>query len=285
MSSAPLHVDVLIVNYGTGDLTAQAVAAVAGPGVHVWVWDNSGEVVAAPPPGLSGLFGDGTNTYFAAANNELFNQCDGDLVLLLNPDVVLPWQALMTLTDALQSRTGAWGVAPRLLNPDGSDQNYLHGSPTFAALLADRLPALRKVFKRAYRAYTCADVDLRKEQVVVQPPAACLLVRRAAVGTLFDPRYRLFFNDADLARRCNKSGTCHYIPSVQAVHLRGESFRRLGPNYRIAREYDRSMMDYARANIRGGAALLPVVWLRGFAMTVLEGRAKRRPARTGTTRR
>ena len=38
-------VDVLIVNYLTGNLARKAVGAVRGDGVGVHVWDNSGELL------------------------------------------------------------------------------------------------------------------------------------------------------------------------------------------------------------------------------------------------
>ena len=260
-----LHVDVLMVNYRTGDLTRRAAAAVAGPGVDVWVWDNSGDVQAAPPDGLAGLFGDGRNIWFAPANNALARHCDGEFILLLNPDVELAHDGLLELVRFMGTHPRAWAAAPRLLNVDGTDQDYLQRLPDLQALLADRLPPLRRVLRRAYGRFMAADVDLRCEQVVVQPPAACLLLRRAALAEpLFDPAYRLFFNDTDLARRMNVSGECWLVPSVTAVHLRGESFRREKPSsgYFIAREYDKALLRYARNNVRGWWVLLPVIVAR-----------------------
>ena len=256
------HVDVLVVNYGTGDLARRATQLVAGPGVHVWVHDNSGEVLADPPPGVT-VLGDGSNAYFAAANNVLYGQCDAPYVLLLNPDVELAHDDLLRLVAELEAQPGAWGVAPRLLDADGSDQRYLHALPTVRALLADRVPLLRKVFGASYRSYLQRDVDLRRSQVVAQPPAACLLLRRAVVGrVLFDERYRLFFNDTDLARRLNASHECWYAASVTARHLRGESFARLPRGWDTAREYDRTLLTYARANLRWWPLLLPALALR-----------------------
>jgi GT2 family glycosyltransferase len=250
------------VNYGTGDLVRTATQLVAGPGVHVWVHDNSGEVLADPPPGAT-VLGDGSNAYFAAANNVLFAQCDAAYVLLLNPDVELAHDDLLRLVTELEARPGAWGVAPRLLDGDGSDQRYLHALPTVRALLADRVPLLRRVFRASYRSYLQLDVDLRRNQVVAQPPAACLLVRRDVVGpALFDERYRLFFNDTDLARRMNAVGHCWYAADVTARHLRGESFARLSRGWDTAREYDRTLLRYARANLRWWPLLLPALALR-----------------------
>ncbi|MDP9100845.1 MAG: hypothetical protein M3N21_01685 [Actinomycetota bacterium] len=274
MTPTASHVDALVVNYGTGDLVRKGCACVSGPGVHLWVWDNSGELLADPPPDLAALCGDGTNQYFARPNNELFAQCDGDYVLLLNPDVELEYATLQRLVQDLVERPAAWGAAPRLLNPDGSDQDYLQRLPDLAGLLADRLPPARLFLGRAYRRYMAHDVDLAMSHVAVQPPAACLLLRRSALGgALFDESYRLFCNDTDLARRLNADGHCWYDADATAVHLRGESFtrERRRSGFRIAREYDRTVLRYARRNIRGWWVLIPVVALRIAVTSLVDG--------------
>ena len=276
-----MHIDVLIVNYGTGELAAEAAELVTGPGVHVWAWDNSGEMLADPPRTDLVLLGDGSNTWYAPANNRLYEQCDGPLVLLLNPDVQLAHAALLRLAGTLERDPLAWGVAPRLLNADGSDQRYLHALPDLPSLLADRLPFLRPVLRTSHRRYTAASVDLRRSQVVEQPAAACLLVRRTLAGPrLFDESYRLFFNDTDLARRLNTSAHCLYAADVTAMHLRGESFARMRPRSgrAIAREYDEALLRYARRNVRGWPVLVAVVLARRLVITLLDAFDSRRKA-------
>ncbi len=262
-------VDVLIVNYGTADLVHAAAACVQGPGVRLATWDNSGELLAQA--GDLTVRGDGSNTYFAAANNALYAAGSAEHVLLLNPDVELSYGGLKQLVTFLDAHPDAWGVAPRLLDADGTDQRYLHALPTLPMLLVDRLPFLRRVLPRAHRAYRQLDVDLRATQVVAQPPAACLLVRRSVVGErLFDPAYRLFFNDTDLARRLNQNGACWYVGSVTARHLRAESFARLPRGFGIAREYDRTLLRYARRHVRGWWLLVPVVGGRALVSRLLD---------------
>lgn len=270
-------VDVLMVNYGTGDLAREACKHVAGEGVRILVWDNSGELLAGAPPGVE-LDGTGVNVFFADANNALHARGSSPYVLLLNPDVLLAHADLLRLVTALEQHEDCWGAAPRLLEPDGSDQRYLHALPTLTALLADRLPPLQRLLRRSHRRYRQLDVDLGLSQVVEQPPAACLLVRRDVLGErLFDPAYRLFFNDTDLARRLNATGGCWYAAEVTARHLRGASFARLGKGYAVAREYDRALLRYARANVRGWPVLVPVVavrWLASMVLDVVRGRPR-----------
>lgn len=266
-----------MVNYGTGDLAREACTHVNGDGVRVLVWDNSGELLADGLPGVE-LHGMGTNVFYAEANNSLYSFGTSPYVLLLNPDVMLAHADLLRLVDGLERHPECWGVAPRLLETDGRDQRYLHALPSLTALLADRVPPLRGLLRDAHRRYRQLDVDLTQSQVVEQPPAACLLLRRERVGSrLFDPAYRLFFNDTDLARRLNDSGSCWYAADVTARHLRGASFARLGKGYAVAREYDRSLLRYARTNLRGWPVLLPVIgarWAISMALDVIRGRPR-----------
>ena len=274
-------VDVLIVNYLSADLAGDAVRLLRDEELDIQVWDNSGDFPADLGDDVA-VRGDGQNRMFAYGNNELFRSAGSPHVLILNPDVMITPDAVRRLRDELVADPQAWGVMPRLLNPDGSDQNYLRRLPTLRGLLADRFPPLRLLWRAELDRYYCRDVDLTRDGVVEQPPAACLMVKRAAAGdTLFDEDYPLFFNDADLARRLNATGHCRYVASVTATHVGGASIsraRRRGKAW-IRREYDRSLLRYARRNFRGGYLLAPVVALRismGYLLSMSERPRRRR---------
>ena len=262
-----INVDVLVVNYLTPELTLQAVKSVSGPGVRVLVQDNSGDL-GPDVAELAEVSGDGANLLFAEANNRLFARSGAPLVLLLNPDVVLEEPALAGLVAALEKHPSAWGAAPQLRDPDGELQNYFRRLPGLRALLADRCPPLRVLWKRELALHYCRDMDLTVSGLVDQPPAACLLVRRDRIeGTLFDPSYPLFFNDTDLARRLNSKGSCLYVAEVHAIHHVGASINRARVAHRswIRRQYDDSLLRYARSNLRGWQLLVPIVMARRAA--------------------
>ncbi|MCW2598545.1 MAG: hypothetical protein JWM02_374 [Frankiales bacterium] len=258
-------VDVLIVNYRTGASAVRAAAAVTGPEVNICLWDNSGELLAGGHPEVQGT---GDNLFFAVPNQRMFEATKAPYVLLLNPDVVLDHFDLQRLVETLAADRGAWGAAPRLLWPDGRDQNYLRRLPTTRALAAELAPPLRWLLWRSWSSYRCLDVDLRAEQRVEQPPAACLLLKRERVGSrLFDERFPLFFNDVELCRRLATDGTCLYRPEVTAVHEGGGSIkqgRRAGVP--VQRMYDEALLAYAEANLRGSSVLKLVAALRRQAL-------------------
>ncbi|HVB28067.1 MAG TPA: hypothetical protein VNE21_09180 [Mycobacteriales bacterium] len=274
-----MHVDVLIVNYRTGPLTERAAAALAGPGVHVFVRDNSGELLApeaAPLPAVT--VGDGRNVLYAPACNELYRLCDGDLVLLANPDVELTHTGLCDLVAALRTDPGAWGATPALRNPDGTAQEYYRRLPTPASMLADRLPPLRLPLAAAWRRHVYHDRSYLKDGVVEQPPGACVLLYREE-PELFDEAFALFFNDVDLARRRNATGRhCRFVGSVTAHHVRGASLaadRRLD-RYRVARAYDAAALAYARRHLPAVVpALRAACALRAVGYRTVEALADR----------
>jgi N-acetylglucosaminyl-diphospho-decaprenol L-rhamnosyltransferase len=276
-------VDVLVVNYRTPDLTVQAVSGVAGPRTSFFVRDNSADVdpealraaVGAAP---AHLLADGRNTLYAAGNNELYQLGSAPFVLLLNPDVVLSREALGTLIAALTAGRGLWAVVPRLLNQDGSPQDYYRRFPTLRSVLADRVPPLRRVFRGQWRRHLHAGESFDHRRILEAPPGACLLLDRRQVGpALFDERLRLFFNDTDLCRRmADRGAKVELVPEATARHLRGASLAeaRGRDRYVVSRRYDADCLAYCRKHVTGWQVVGAVVVIResiAVGLTLLAG--------------
>ena len=264
-------VDVLIVNYRTPDLTARAVQAVAGNSIRIRIWDNSDD---CPTFDGAEVYGDHRNRYFAEGNNRLFEMGHAPFVLLLNPDVELAPETLLVMVRRLAASPVAWGITPRLVDGDGLDQNYLHGMPTTAGLLCDRLPPLRPLFRKSYAEYRSLYADLRAVTRVEQPPAAALLLRRSEQPPSgpFDEAYPLFFNDVDLARRLNAGGSCIYAGDLTAHHLGGASLRKAGARHEpIGAMYDAALLHYARRHLGAGYVVLRVAVLIRRAIDTVRG--------------
>lgn len=259
-----VEVDVLVVNYGTAPLVRRRVADLADDRRAVWVWDNSGELSGTELDGAT-VLGEGRNIFYAAASNELYRRSAAPLVLLLNPDAACSSEHLGRLVAALAEHPSSWGAAPRLVDGQGRDQRYRRRLPTLKMLLADRLPAGRLLLRRWWDQLYCQDLDPAAEGTVEQPAAACLLLRREAVGAeLFDEDYPLFGNDLDLARRLAVAGSCRYVPEVVVPHIGGASFQGPGAPSRswLRREYDLALRRYARRHVRSSWILEPLFFAR-----------------------
>lgn len=183
--------EVIVVDDASGDGTADALREVIGTTV-IEMSDNVGYLRA-------------TNAGIGAAS--------GEFVLLLNNDVEVHPHAVRALVDSLRRNPAAGAAGARLIYADGSLQeagsiiwsdgsgwNYGKGgdprSPEFAHL-----------------------------RPVDYCSAACLLVRRSALGSGFDERYApAYYEDSDLAFTLRAAGLdTFYVPGALALHHEGAS--------------------------------------------------------------
>lgn len=229
-------IDIVIVNYHSAHEVAAALQALgpwSGRG-QVWLVDNSADSAQAQAlhrlararddchvlvqPGNVG-FGAGCNAAFAASS--------APLLLLLNPDARIDPADIDTLAAALRADPALAAVSPRTWwdAPGG----FVLPPPTPQDPWSALLPWRRALRPAGAAAWATAQV--RHEQAAALRASvrrvpllagALLLLRRDAVlaaGGLFDPRFFMFFEDADLSRRLRRRG--HSLALVQqadAVH-------------------------------------------------------------------
>jgi N-acetylglucosaminyl-diphospho-decaprenol L-rhamnosyltransferase len=167
----------------------------------------------------------GSNIGFAAANNLGIRQTFGELVLLLNPDTIVPAGALDTLVGVLDRRADAAAVGPRLVDADGrAELSFGRMISPLAELRQKilvagqdrRVPGLSHYVERA----------TRRERTVDWVSGACLLVRRVdaeAVG-LLDERYFMYAEDVDFCAALRARGrNVLFAPGAVVTHRRGRS--------------------------------------------------------------
>jgi GT2 family glycosyltransferase len=166
-----------------------------------------------------------TNAGFAAANNAGIRATQGELILLLNNDTIVPPGAIDALVARLR-RDPRIGVAgPRLVDGDGRPEL------SFGKMIAPDVEWRRKWLMRAIeRDAGDARVWLRnetsREHVVDWVSGACLLVRRrdAEAAGLLDERFFLYTEDVDFCASIRKLGRkVLFTPVATITHLRGRS--------------------------------------------------------------
>jgi GT2 family glycosyltransferase len=151
------------------------------------------------------------NPGFGAANNAGLAVVEHDVVALLNPDVELLDDRLLTLAARARERPGTL-LFPRLLNPDGSIQDSAHPHPgTWREVARALLPAA--LAPQPYRA--------RRVRRVGWAIAAALVATTRTLRALgpFDPDAFLFYEDLDLCLRAR----CELHPDVALRHVGGHS--------------------------------------------------------------
>lgn len=164
----------------------------------------------------------GANLGFARATNIGIQQTFGELVLLLNPDTIVPPGAIDDLVSALDRDPSVAVVGPRIVD-DGGRAELSFGSKASPPadlrqkiLTAGSLPIVRSVVERL----------TRRTRYVDWVTGACLLAHRAdlnAVG-LLDERFFLYMEDVDLCASIRARGRrVLFVAEVEIVHRRGAS--------------------------------------------------------------
>lgn len=160
------------------------------------------------------------NVGFAKAANDGAAHATGDFLLMLNPECLLPPDALGKIMAALESShatlAGCW-----LKNPDGSEEEggRMH-LLTPQTVIAEAL-GLPHVLKK-YRYLNKKSPMPADTHAVAAISGACMCIRTKSFRELggFDESFFLHIEDFDLCVRIHKSGgkiIC--VPSVQVTHM------------------------------------------------------------------
>jgi GT2 family glycosyltransferase len=239
------EISAVLVNYNAGDELRHALQSIADDmGEAAWeafVIDNnsadgSGTVAEQFGPPVT-LIRNRENVGFGRAVNQGIAAARAPFVLIMNPDCRLLPGAIATLRAELAAHARCALAGPRILNPDGSVQGSARGDPDMFTGLFGRTSALQRLLpwltvsrRNVLTAATGAQADdgARPSVSVDWLSGACLLGRRESLREVdgFDPRYFLYWEDADLCRRLRARGhEVRYVPAATAVHRVGHSSR------------------------------------------------------------
>jgi hypothetical protein len=176
---------------------------------------------------------------FGANHNAAFRRCRTPLFCVVNPDVRLESNPLLSLSETLEDR-GVGVVGPLVRNSSGTLEDSARVFPTCASLL------LRGFGKDVGAAYPTD----RGPVVVDWIGGMFMLFRRetyAAVGG-FDEAYFLYYEDVDICWRLHAKGySVVYDPRAVITH---DAQRASRGNLRLAAHHLASILRYLR-RIRG----------------------------------
>ncbi|MGZ5007132.1 MAG: glycosyltransferase family 2 protein [Methylobacter sp.] len=227
-------ISVLIVNYHCANLTLNAVESVLSDEkeIEVIVVDNSAEptellILQNLLPAEVTLLSSGYNEGFAKACNRAYQQSQGDMILLLNPDAYLLPGALAQMKSTLANYPRAGAVGPRIYWD--SDRKFLLPPSIIPSPLRNLIgraclshALLRNIYSKSFRrnaiSYWSADTPLRQPAL----SGGHMLLSRNAVeqsGGLFDEQFFMYFEDTDLVLRLRQAGYHLYFePRAECVH-------------------------------------------------------------------
>jgi N-acetylglucosaminyl-diphospho-decaprenol L-rhamnosyltransferase len=239
---------IVIVNYNTRDDLGRCLDSIAAStgrySSHVIVVDNhssdgSSELVRSNYPWVE-LVTSGHNGGYAFANNlglRALGFCGEGATLvprytlLLNPDTILPPDALDTLVSFMDGNPDIGVIGPRLVRRDGSLDRACRRSFPTPAISFYHVVGLARLFPRSVRfgRYNMTYLDDTFEIDVDSVVGAFMLMRSAALqdAGLLDERFFMYGEDLDLCFRIKEHGwRVHYYPAVAVLHVKGAASRK-----------------------------------------------------------
>ncbi len=224
------RVSFVTVNYKTPHFIRNLLTGIEGAKLsfphEYFVVDNASgdgtiEMVSKRFPWATPIASD-QNIGFGAGNNLGINRAKGDYVILLNPDLTVFPGEIEAWIDWMDKNPDVGISGPRVLNPDGSDQDSCYRFPGLF------IPVYRRTFfghspwgKKAIASYLMHDMNRAAEQDVDWVLGAALCIRRSVLEKVgnFDDRFFMYFEDADLCRRVWEAGhRVTYTPNARFVH-------------------------------------------------------------------
>jgi len=225
-----MSVDVAVVTWNTGELTAQALRRLLdsdqGTSVRVLVRDNGSTdgtvaTLATLVPEAEVDAGR-ENLGFAAGVNTILKRSTSPWVFVLNSDAWPDEGAIGRLLAVGQANPNAAAVAPRIERPDGSLEHSTHPFPSarlawLLALRSAKIPpdaADRLMLESGWKHDRARRVDWAV--------GAALLMRRDAIDDVggFDERFFMYTEDVEWAWRARKRGwEILFEPSAVVRHV------------------------------------------------------------------
>jgi GT2 family glycosyltransferase len=168
------------------------------------------------------------NKGFSKANNQALQISNGSNVLFLNPDTIIPPNALRTCLNYLETydKVGALGV--QMVNKNGqflpeSKRSFPQPISAFFKLIG-----IAKLFpnSRFFNRYALGGLNKNQIHRVDVLAGAFMMVRGSLIKELqgFDEQFFMYGEDIDLSKRItNKEFENHYLGNIIIQHFKGMS--------------------------------------------------------------
>ncbi|MGH2692706.1 MAG: glycosyltransferase family 2 protein, partial [Actinomycetota bacterium] len=264
-----VDVSVLLVTYNSREAIGDCLSSlsrVEGCAIEILVADNASsdgtpEFVRRGWPEAR-VFPMEANLGFARANNRLIARASGRHLMLLNPDTVVDPQVIARLMSFLDGNPRSGVAAPRLVNPDLTDQQTARSFPTPAAALLGRRSPLTRAFpnNRWSRRYLSGRDRSGSEPFEVDwVSGAALMVPGTVIDEVgpLDESFFMYWEDADWCRRIKAAGFGVFcVPAARVVHDEGVTNRSL-PARQVWQFHRSAYRYYAKHHLPGALR-----WLR-----------------------
>lgn len=206
------------------------------------------------------------NKGFSRAVNDALQRGHAPYVVILNPDTFVTGDYNIVI-DFMAAHPEVGVVGPKIVNANGKVQGSARLFPSPMTAFFGRSSILSKLFpkNRMTRRNILTHSSNGSEPVDVDwVSGACMFIRRQALSEvgLFDERFFMYWEDADLCQRMRQSGwRVVYFPKLSAIHLVGGS---------SSKKIIRSIYEFHKSSynlyVKHHA---PPVWFRWLALSGL----------------
>lgn len=158
------------------------------------------------------------NVGYGGGHNKVLPLLHSKYHAVVNPDIVVHEDVLSVIVDWMEEHPDVVMTTPRLVFPDGRQQNIAKRRPALLPLIARQLPI--KALKKYEDHYLMLDEDLSKP-TDVEFCSGCFFVIRTEIFRKmggFDEGYFMYVEDADITRKALEYGRAVYLPQVTVEH-------------------------------------------------------------------
>lgn len=280
-----MRLSIIIVSYNVRHFLEQCLLsvqkAVQGIDAEVLVADNASS--DGTRAYVSGRFSDirffwnEENTGFAKANNQLLSVAQGEYILFLNPDTIVPEDCFHKCLKYLDEDNFAGALGVQMI--DGTGRFLRESRRSFPSPLISffKLTGLSALFPRSavFARYHMGHIDQQAIHETDVLSGAFMMVRKKVIDLTggFDEMFFMYGEDIDLSYRIQKSGFKNvYFADTTIIHFKGESTKKGSLNY--VRLFYTAMSLFVKKHLKGAKAGFVLffirisIWLRAVLTAV-----------------
>ena len=216
--------------------------------------DNSCSIISKAFPQVR-LICNQQNTGFSKANNKGISVANGEYILLLNPDTILPEDCFEKALNFLQNNTAVGALGVKMIDGSGIFlPESKRGLPTPLTAFY-KMSGMYRLFPHSVKigAYYQVQLNENKTGEVEILTGAFFLARKKigdALGWL-DESYFMYGEDIDLSYSFTRAGsTIVYFADTAIVHFKGESSKQVDNAY--VRNFFEAMELFYEKNFKKG---------------------------------
>ena len=170
---------------------------------------------------------------FGANHNQAFKRTNGHYFCIANPDIRLPNNPFLALSQVLEDQRAA-AVVPIITNGYGHQEDSIRRFPTPASIIAKSLGIWPRI-----------EYPLQTEPFACEWAAGMFLMFKPSVFSAvggFDERYHLYYEDVDICARLKLAG--HRIVACPAASVIHNARRESHQNLRYMKWHLQSMLRF-----------------------------------------